>query len=316
VHALMSEALPWNSYPAYLEKTYGYRIWRVGVDAGFSCPNRRADRSGGCVYCDALGATAAYQRTYDGTAGRTADILKQIQRGREFMIRRYKAEHFALYFQAFSNTFAPVEILKQIYDSALEGNTWDQLIVSTRPDCIDRAKAELLASYKERGLEVFVELGLQSGCDRILAAMNRGHDVKCFLEAASVVAKAGLQLCVHTLLGFPGEGEKELEMTAQAFNQSGAKYIKIHNLNIVKDTPLYETYLEGKASAPDARSYIESAAFLLRRIRPDAVVERLMCETPDQRLVSPRDFPDKNTFIRMLASYMNENGFYQGELYK
>lgn len=316
MHALMSEALPWNSYPSYLEKTYGYRIWRVGVDAGFSCPNRRADRSGGCVYCDALGATAAYQRTYDGSAGRTADIRAQIQRGRSFMVRRYKAEHFALYFQAFSNTFAPVRVLKEIYDSALEGNTWDQLIVSTRPDCIDREKAALLASYRQRGLEVCVELGLQSGCDRLLQAMNRGHDVKCFLDAARIVKDAGLKLCVHTLLGFPGEGEEELGMTADAFNASGAQFIKIHNLNIVKDTPLYINYLAGKATAPDAGSYVKCAAFLLRRIRPDAVVERLMCETPPSRLASPADFPDKNTFIRMLASYMNENGFYQGELYR
>ena len=316
MHALMSEALSWNSYPAYLEKTYGYRIWRVGVDAGFSCPNRKADRSGGCVYCDALGATAAYQRTYDGTAGRTADILKQINRGREFMIRRYKAEHFALYFQAFSNTFAPVGVLKQIYDSSLEGNEWDQLIVSTRPDCIDHEKAELLASYKQRGLEVCVELGLQSGCDRILSAMNRGHNVKCFLDASKIVKDAGLELCVHTLLGFPGEGEAELEMTANAFNQSKAGFIKIHNLNVVKDTPLFVNYLEGKADAPDVNSYIRSVAFLLRRIRPEAVVERLMCETPSTRLVSPTDFPDKNSFIRMLDSYMKENGYYQGELYK
>lgn len=308
--------LSWNSYPAYLEKTYGFRIWRVGVDAGFSCPNRGPGRRGGCVYCDALGATAAYQRTYDGTKGRTADILGQIQRGREFLARRYGAEHFALYFQAFSNTFAPVDVLKQIYDSSLEGYDWEDLIVSTRPDCMDREKAELLASYKERVSEVCVELGLQSGSDEILRAMNRRHDVKCFLDASGIVRNAGLRLCAHILLGFPGEGEKELAQTVRAFNESGAEFIKIHNLNIVKDTALYENYLRNEAEAPDVRSYIRSAAYVLRRISPDVVVERLLCETGSDRLVSPTDFPDKNTFIRMLDSYMKENNYRQGDLFK
>ena len=316
MHALMPEKYPWNTYPDYLEKNYGYRIWRVGVDAGFSCPNRGKDRQGGCVYCDALGAVAAYQKTYDGTASRTSDIKKQIERGRSFLTRRYGAEHFALYFQAFSNTFAPVAVLKEIYDSALEGNTWDSLIVSTRPDCVDASKVALLASYKERGLDVCVELGLQSGNDGILKAMNRGHDVQCFLDAARLVRDSGLELCVHVLLGFPGEGRAELDDTVRVFNQSGAAFIKIHNLNIAKDTVLYENYLLGKASAPDAPAYMQSVSYLLRRISPSVTVERLLCETPAQRLVSPKEYPAKNNFMRMLASYMNENGFKQGDLYQ
>lgn len=311
----MPESLPWNSYSSYLEKKYGYRIWRVGVDAGFSCPNRNAQRQGGCIYCDALGAVAAYQRSFDGSSVRFQSIKDQIERGRSFMKRRYNAEHFALYFQAFSNTFAPVERLKEIYDAGLEGNTWDALIVSTRPDCIDESKTALLKSYMDRGLEVCVELGLQSGSDEILRAMNRGHDVSCFLKASELITRAGLELSVHTLLGFPGEGERELALTADAVNKSGAKFVKLHNLNIIEGTVLYEKYLKGEARAPELQEYVVKACFLLRRLRPDIVIERLVCDTPDGRLVSPRDFPDKTTFIKILSQYMDSKGFSQGDLF-
>ena len=144
----MSDFL-WNQYSSYLEKNYGYRIWRVGIDAGFSCPNRNKDRSGGCVYCDSLGATAVYQRSLDGLSLRKKSIKEQIAYGKEFLKRRYKAEHFALYFQAFSNTFAPFETLREIYDFALTEGEWEALIVSTRPDCIDIEKCKLLSSYKK-----------------------------------------------------------------------------------------------------------------------------------------------------------------------
>lgn len=311
----MPESLPWNSYSSYLEKKYGYRIWRVGVDAGFSCPNRSADRHGGCVYCDALGSAAAYQRSFDGNEVRFQNIKDQIERGRSFLKRRYKAEHFALYFQAFSNTFASVEKLREIYDAGLEGNTWDALIVSTRPDCIDERKVALLSSYKDRGLEVCVELGLQSGCDEILKAMNRGHDVSCFLKASELITRASLELSVHTLLGFPGEGERELALTADAVNKSGARFVKLHNLNIIEGTVLYEKYLKGEARAPELQEYVVKACFLLRRIKPDIVVERLICDTPDGRLVSPKDFPDKTAFIRILSQYMDSKGFRQGDLF-
>ncbi len=310
----MPESLPWNSYSSYLEEKYGYRIWRVGVDAGFSCPNRNAQRHGGCVFCDALGAAAAYQRSFDGSSVRFQSIKDQIERGRTFMKRRYGAEHFALYFQAFSNTFAPVDNLREIYDAGLEGNVWDALIVSTRPDCIDENKVALLSSYRDRGLEVCVELGLQSGSDEILKAMNRGHDVSCFLRSAQLVRNAGLELSVHTILGFPGEGEEELALTADVVNRSGAQFIKLHNLNIVEGTALHAQYLKGEAQAPDLQEYVAKACFLLRRIRADIVVERLICETPDGKLVAPRDFPDKNTFVKVLSGYMMSKGFHQGDL--
>ena len=320
------------SYSDYLQKKYGYRIYRVGVDADFSCPNRRGKcKEGGCVYCDSQGATASYLRTNESSFSHKSlfeeeidllvnphnikNIKDQIERGRNFLMRRYKAEHFALYFQSFSNTFAPVSKLKQIYDSALEGNTWDGLIISTRPDCIDEEKLKLIASYKQRGLDVAIELGLQSGDNDILKAMNRGHDVQCFIDAANLVKKYDIELCVHVLLGFPGEGKAQLDKTIAVINSVHPNAIKIHNLNITANTKLFDLYMEGKANAPCAKRHIQRTIYLLRRIPSDIVIERLICETPSHRLASPRLFPDKNNYLMRLENEMDIQNVYQGDIH-
>ena len=323
----------YNSYSDYLKKRFGYRIYKVGVSAGFTCPHRDVETGkGGCVFCDELGATASYLRTNESKYGRKAefenselknavpeqlsDLKSQIERGREFLKRRYGAEHFALYFQSFSNTYGSVERLKKIYDYGLAGRSWDELVISTRPDCLDKEKLSLISSYKNSTGNVCVELGLQSGSDRILALMNRGHDVQTYMIWANEVKKAGLQLCTHVLLGFPTETEEDLQMTIRALNVSKPDFVKFHNLNIVKNTKLYQDYLLGVVRAPTAEEYLQILTYVLRRISEDIVIQRLICETPAHRLASPRDFPDKNTFIRMLDYYLSEHEIRQGDLKK
>lgn len=324
----MTKTLPYNSYSSSMQEKYGYKIWRVGVDAGFSCPNRDCNKEGGCIYCDALGAKAAYLRTNESGFNRKSsfekemalnlqkqDIASQVERGVEFLKRRYKAQHFALYFQSFSNTFAPVAKLKEIYDYALSLMDWDELIISTRPDCIDKEKVALLASYLQN-LDVTVELGLQSGSDKILKAMNRGHSVQKLLDSAKLIQDADINLGLHILTGFPGEGPDELEQTVKAINAVHPNNIKIHNLNIASGTGLYHNYLEGEVTSPCARRHIANTVYILRRIPQDVVIERLICETPSHRLASPRLFPDKNQYLLRLEKYMNDNGYKQGDLYK
>ena len=332
---------PYNSYSSSLIQRYGYKVFRVGVDAGFTCPNRCRNPEGrGCIYCDSQGARAAYQRvsevsfhhdsgfvsqidsisSYNSICSKNVlrfdykDIEKQVERGMSFIRRRYKTDHFAVYLQSFSNTFAPVDKLKELYDYVMTLHNWEALIVSTRPDCIDDAKLELLASYKERCGSVCVELGLQSGSDDLLKAMKRGHDVACFLNAAENVKRHGLELCVHVLTGFPGEGKKELDMTIDAVNKVHPDAIKIHNLNIVAGTELYDMFLDGEITAPSMTRHLENTVYFLRRIPYDIVVERLICETPNHRLASPRLFPDKNRFLRLLEKTMAERGVRQGDL--
>ena len=332
---------PYNSYSSSLTGRYGHRVFRVGVDAGFSCPNRMRDPQGrGCIYCDSHGARAAWLRRSESAFRHDSafvddidsmscsavdctekvfsfdleDIRKQVERGMEFIRRRYKTDHFALYLQSFSNTFAPVDRLRELYDFTASLHDWEGFIVSTRPDCIDDAKLELLASYREKCGTVSVELGLQSGDDRILKAMNRGHDVACFIRAAKAVKDHGLELCVHVLTGFPGEGKEELDKTIDVINTVRPDALKIHNLNVAAGTQLYDMFLEGEVTAPCMTRHIADTIYILRHIRYGIVIERLMCETPNHRLASPRLFPDKNRFLRELEGTMKEKGFRQGDL--
>ena len=332
---------PYNSYSSSLAERYGHKVFRVGVDAGFSCPNRMRDPQGrGCIYCDSHGARAAWLRRSESSFRHDSafvddidsiscklpdcaenifsfdfeDIRAQVERGMEFIRRRYGTDHFALYLQSFSNTFAPVDKLKELYDFAVSLHDWEGFIVSTRPDCIDEVKLDLLASYREKCGSVSVELGLQSGDDRILQAMNRGHDVDCFIRAAEAVKRHGLELCVHVLTGFPGEGKEELDRTVGVINTVCPDALKIHNLNVAAGTDLYDRFLEGEVTAPCMTRHVLNTIYILRRIPYGIVMERLMCETPNHRLASPRLFPDKNRFLRELEKTMAQRGFRQGDL--
>lgn len=323
----------YNSYSDYLISKYGYKVYRVGVDAGFSCPNRKGpNKEGGCVYCDSQAAVAAYHRTSESSYTHASSFEKnidflvckseqesvqnQIDHAIAFIKRRYKTDHYALYFQSYSNTFAPVAKLKEIYDFALEGRVWEGLIVSTRPDCVDEEKLDLLASYKNRVKSVCIELGLQSGDDGILRKMNRGHSVECLEKAAIKAKQKGLEVCLHILTGFPGETYAELQKTVDVINKVKPDSIKIHNLNIAGGTALFNDYLNGEVTAPCSQRHIANTVFILRRISKDIVIERLIAETPSHRLASPRLFPDKNSYLRQLEKYMEENNYTQGDLYK
>lgn len=336
---------PYKTYSSSLIEKFGHKVFRVGVDAGFSCPNRCGLKgTHGCVYCDSQGARAAYLRTeesgfrhdsgfeeeIDQVKGKVLfreensyldsltkkHIREQIERGRNFIAKRYKVEHFALYLQSFSNTFAPVDELKEIYDFALSGYDWEGFIISTRPDCINDENLSLISTYNDKFWPVCIELGLQSGSDEILNVMQRGHDVACFVNACNKVKAYGIELCVHILTGFPGEGKADLDKTIEIINKVHPNAIKIHNLNICSGTVLYDQYLQGEITAPCMTRHIASTIYILRRIPVDIVIERLVCETPAHRLASPRAFADKNTFLRKLESQMRQLGAVQGDLCK
>ena len=176
----------WNTYSGYLKEKYGAPVYRVSVDAGLSCPNRRSDGSGGCIYCDGTGASAVHLRVEEKDKasssalllGRCEDIRTQIDSGLRYIRWRYKSRLAMLYFQSWSNTYAPVPVLRKLYDEALAQYPFVSLIVSTRPDLLCDDVVALLASYRTEERDVWVELGLQSASDSTLEALKRGHDVK------------------------------------------------------------------------------------------------------------------------------------------
>jgi len=326
----------WRGYAEHLESVYGKRVYRIGLDAGFSCPNRDEGRQGGCVFCDGTGASAMYQRkkesafTHSGPFDemissaappevlsleqRCASLKDQIAHGRAFLQRRYKTELFSAYFQAWTNTYADVGTLKALYDAALEEGPFVELIISTRPDCITDEILDLLEGYKSRVSKVWVELGLQSANADTLEQIGRGHGPDCYIRSAEALHSRGIGVCTHIVVGLPSETRFDFEQTCSLINKANSEAVKIHNLHVCGGTRLYDWYAQGEVSVASQRRHVENSICILRHLGKNIVVERLLCETPNHRLVAPRTFPDKNAFLSLLEKTMEERGVWQGDL--
>ena len=313
-------------YSRYLKEKYGESVYRIAVDAGFTCPHRGPDGSGGCTFCDELGSRAAYQEeVVDGSRlvirrGRAVNterlelIQRQIDRGREFLSRRYGASLFILYFQAFTNTFAPVEELKRIYDYALGLAPFRELIVSTRPDCIDARVADLLRSYARPDFDVWVELGLQSAHNTTLRRVHREHTVEEFEEAFFLLRERGIKITVHLIFGLPGESVEEIMETVDFVAALAPEAVKIHNVNVAAGTLLEEEYLAGEYAVPSDLRHLKYVIEALRRLPETTVVQRVTCDTDEERRRAPLHFMSKNRFYQLLENRMQRNGFRQGDL--
>jgi len=310
------------SYSRYLKQLYLRPAYRVGIDAGFSCPNRKAGRnSAGCGYCDAFGARAMYQRTEGALSDEVDDNLKQdirmqTEKALGFLKKRYKAEIFLLYLQAFSNTHAEAEHLKAVYDYSLSLSDYRELIVSTRPDCIDREKAELLASYKERGLDVWVELGLQSSNDKTLQRIGRGHNADDFLRAYRMLKEYGIKVAVHLIFGLPGEGSDEIFSSCEFTAALRPDGVKFHNLHIPYNSPLYKDYDEGLIDVPTTEEHLEYVIGGIERMPESTVIMRLTCDSQSDERAAPREFMKKTEFYSLLRNEMRIRNTFQGRLYR
>ena len=310
----------YNGYAGYLKRLYGEPTYRVGVDAGFSCPNRGEHRSaGGCSFCDEFGSTAAYNR--DGhpgihasdMAGRTRWIEDQIIRGALFLERRYSARSFILYYQAFSSTYADVSELKTLYDAGLRAREFKELVVSTRPDCVTRDVAALLGAYRREGYPVWVELGLQSASDETLVRINRGHTVSHFDEALSLLRAYDVLVAAHVIFGLPGEGRTQAMSTIEYLAERRIDGIKIHDLHIPKNSALFHEYVRGELSIPSADRYLSYVVDAIERLPPETVIMRLTCDTPAHHRALPVNPVPKGVFVRRVQEELEARGAWQGK---
>ncbi len=245
---------------------------------------------------------------------RCVSIREQIEHGRAFLQRRYKAELFSIYFQAWTNTYAEVSTLKTLYDAALDEGPFTELIISTRPDCITEEVLDLLEGYKSRVSKVWVELGLQTSNVETLHRIGRAHDAQCYIRSANALHLRGIGVCTHMVVGLPGETREDFRQTCLWINRAESEAVKIHNLNVSGGTRLYDWYAQGEVSVASLRRHVENSIYVLRHLEKNIVVERLMCETPNHRLVAPRTFPDKNAFLTLLEETMEGRDVWQGDL--
>lgn len=270
----------YNAFSDELKRVFGCRVHRISVDAGFTCPNRDgAVGTEGCIYCGGKGS---------GAHGILPDapITAQIEAGKEVMARKYKAKRFIAYFQAFSNTYAPPERLRALYDESLDVSDVVGLIVGTRPDCLPTGTVKLLAEYSRRTY-FWLELGLQSPLDRTLKLLKRGHDFAKFENAVHSCRSEGIRVCAHVILGLPGETREEMLATAAVLNDLGIEGVKIHLLHVMKDTPLEALYRHGEVKMLDRDEYVGLVCDFLERLRPGMSIQRLTGDGGHDHLVAP-----------------------------
>lgn len=316
--------MTFRSYSSYLKEKYGVPAYRVGIDAGFSCPNRPDGRTGyGCTFCDEAGSRAVYIRNDNGSypeseqfrpcglpgfpPGYSAESVRsQIQRGMAFLKRRYHAEIFLLYFQAYSNTNASPEILKQIYDDALSAASFSELIISTRPDCLSEEKADLLAAYRRHDFDVWCELGLQTVHDKTLTAIRRGHSYADFLRAFGWLKERKIKTAVHLIFGLPGEGKPELDKTIDEINRLHPDAVKIHNLQIPVGTPMFDQLKRGEIKPYTMEEHLDNTVRALSRLNPDITVMRLTCDIMQSQRENNSGFWKKGTFLSELNKRLAE----------
>ncbi|NJD90731.1 MAG: TIGR01212 family radical SAM protein [Geobacter sp.] len=289
-----------------LKRVFGCRVHRISIDAGFTCPNRDGTVGrDGCVFCSDRGA---------GSFGiaRGLSIAGQLEHGKEIMVRKYKAKKFIAYFQSYSNTYAAPEQLRALYDEALAQPDIVGLIVGTRPDCLAPEIVDLLAEYSRRTY-FWLELGLQSPHDKTLQAIGRGHDSATFFEAAARVKAAGLRLCVHVILGLPGESREEMLASAGMMNALGIDGIKIHLLHVNRNTRLNDHYQNGAVGLLEKSEYVALVCDYLELLDPRIFIQR-MTGDGGKDLVAPLWSAAKFETLNAIDAELERRGSRQGLL--
>lgn len=319
----------YNSFVGYFKRKYGERLQKIVLDAGFTCPNRDGKVGrGGCTYCD----NAAFHPSYS-TAGKS--LHQQLDEGIEFHKVRYRTtEHYLAYFQSFSNTYAPLERLKSLYEEALRHPDVVGIVIGTRPDCVDEQKLDYLAELSRgniladwrRSLSdgqertapiIIVEYGIESCYDQTLARINRGHDFETARMAVQMTADRGLDVGVHFILGLPGETRQMMLDSCALINALPIRSVKFHQLQIVKGTRMEKEYAEHPQDFErfSLEDYLDFFVDMLERLRPDLFIERFVGEVPPRFVnETPWGLIRNVELLRLLEKRLQERDSWQGKL--
>jgi len=297
------------SFNAFLKERFGERVQKITLDAGLTCPNRDGTRGrGGCTYCDASGSGT-------GAASQIPEVRSQAQSGMQAMQRRYGAKQFIAYFQSFCNTYAPVQHLQGLYGSVADLPGVVGLSVATRPDCLSPENLALLAGYSAR-LMTTLELGLQSCHNATLARINRGHTFKEFLDGYELARHYPLRVCVHIIIGLPGETAEHVRQTAREIARLKPDGVKIHCLYIHKGTALEQDYRKGMFQPIEREEFLASACNVVEMLPPTTVIERLTGDPLKNLLVAPAWTLRKQEILRAIEQELTRRDTRQGKYWK
>ncbi|MGH7771025.1 MAG: TIGR01212 family radical SAM protein [Candidatus Binatia bacterium] len=298
----------YNSFNRVLRQTFHARVHKVSLRLDFTCPNRDGRVAvGGCTYCNNASHTPRGYR-----AGMS--IMEQLEQGANAVSRLYKAEKFIAYFQSYTNTYGPITKLERFYREALDFPGVVGLSIATRPDCVPDEVLDLIADIS-RHTYVWLELGLESMHDKTLQWVNRGHGLREFIDAVERSKARGLRLCVHLILGFPGESREEILQTPIFLNRMGIDGVKLHNLHIIKNTVLEKIFRSGAFTLLSRDAYISLLVDFLELLAPEIVIHRLTGETYRELTVAPDWSTNKNAMLNAVREELETRDRWQGRLH-
>jgi len=295
----------YNAFSDELKRVFGCKVQRISVDASFTCPNRDGSLDdAGCIFCGGSGSRASSIRP-------ELSVAAQVEDGKEVMRRKYRARKFIAYFQAYSNTYGPVERLRTLFNEALAVPDVVGIIVATRPDCLPDTVLDYLARLGEETY-LWLELGLQSIHDKSLALINRRHDYACSVAAVQRAKARGIRVCAHVILGLPGESREEMLAMAGELNRLGVAGVKLHLLHVMKGTRLAEMYGQGEVELLDRDGYAGLVCDFLERLDPAILVHRLTGDGGRDNLVAPLWSLNKFEVLNLIDAEMERRNSRQG----
>lgn len=298
--------LPYNDFGSWLRGRFPFKVQKISVDAGFSCPNRDGRiGTGGCTFCN----NSTFNPSY---CDRDKTIREQLETGKRFFSRKYPDMRYLAYFQAYTNTYGDIDSLKRKYEEALGIEDVAGIVIGTRPDCMGKPLLDYLENLARQTF-VCVEYGIESANDDTLRRINRGHTFECSRRAIEETAGRGITTGGHVILGLPGEDEDESVRQASVISSTKLDILKIHQLQIIRGTKLEKEYRKQKFHLYTVDEYLSLLSQYIQHLREDLILERFTSQSPKELLVAP-DWGLKNhEFTNLLVNYLNKEKAWQGK---
>ena len=300
----------YNDYPSFIKQKFGDRVQKLSINAGFTCPNRDGSKARrGCSYCNNNTFKPAYCEP-------EKSVTEQIEEGVTFFSRKYPSMRFMAYFQSFSNTYADVELLDQIYSEALQHEKIVGLVIGTRPDCVNEEILDLIQT-KSKNAFITIEYGLESTLDCTLDRINRQHSYQESIDAISMTNARDINIGAHLILGLPGESKKELLDHARKVSELPINTLKLHQLQIVQQTTFAREYAKNPASFHlfELDEYLELVVEFLELLRPDIIVERFVNQAPYDMLFAPKWGLKNFEIVAKIEKLLEQRDTWQGKRY-
>jgi len=287
-----------NMFGGDLSRRYGHKVHKLSLHGGFSCPNRDGTIGrGGCTFCN-VASFADETQQHKSIADQLVHQAKLADR----------AQHYLAYFQAYTSTWAEVQVLRSMYQEAVTQTNIVGLCVGTRPDCVPESVLDLLSEYHDRGYEVWLELGLQTAHDKTLHRINRGHDFACYQETTRRARLRGLKVCSHLIVGLPGEGQAHCMDTLEKVVETGVDGIKLHPLHIVEGSTMAKSWQAGRLAAIDLQEYAVTAGEMIRHTPLDVVYHRISANARRPTLLAPLWCENRWAGMAAIDKYLQEFG--------